>query len=121
VSCPLGELPLVDREVQGLVDAMIRPEQIQVHRPEPGASDRGGMATVTARTFYGPDSVLQLQLDAIPEPISARVLGHDAPTPGERAQLTVHGEVMAYPRPDSSAAPGESPERTALLTGPPSR
>jgi hypothetical protein len=121
MSCPLGDLPLVDREVHGLVDAMIRPEQIQVHRAEPSARDRAVMATVTARTFYGPDSVLQLQLDGMPEPISARVLGHDAPAPGERVELTVNGGVMAYPRSGSSAAPGESSERTALLTGPPSR
>ncbi|HSC03923.1 MAG TPA: ABC transporter ATP-binding protein [Solirubrobacteraceae bacterium] len=116
VSCPLGELPLVDREVGGPVDAMIRPEQIQVHPAEPGTSDRGVMATVTARTFYGPDSVLRLQLDGLPDSVSARVLGHDAPAPGERAQLTVSGEVMAYPRSGSSAAIGESSEPTALLT-----
>jgi iron(III) transport system ATP-binding protein len=116
MSSPLGELALIDREVHGLVDAMIRPEQIQVLGAEPGASDRGVMATVSAHTFYGPDSVLQLQLDGVPEPISARVLGHDAPAPGERVQLTVTGEVMAYPRSGSSVASAESPERTALLT-----
>ncbi|HET6870934.1 MAG TPA: ABC transporter ATP-binding protein [Solirubrobacteraceae bacterium] len=122
VSCPLGELALVDREVHGLVDAMIRPEQIRVHRPEPGEADRGVTATVSARTFYGPDSVLRLQLDGMPEPVSARVLGHDAPAPGERVHLTVSGEVMAYPRANSSAASDPaSSERTALLTGPPSR
>ncbi|MGN6868530.1 MAG: TOBE domain-containing protein, partial [Solirubrobacteraceae bacterium] len=121
VSCPLGELPLLDGSVQGLVDVMIRPEQVQIHRPEAGASHRGVMGTVSALTFYGPDSVLQLRLDGLPEPISARVLGHAAPAPGERIELTINGEVMAYPRPGSSASPGESSERTALLTVPPSR
>jgi iron(III) transport system ATP-binding protein len=121
VSCPLGELRLIDPEIEGLVDAMIRPEQIQVHRAEPGASDRGVMATVSARTFYGPDSVLQLKLDAVPEPISARVLGHDSPAPGERAKLTLSGEVMAYPRSGSSPVAGASSEPSALLTGSPHR
>ncbi|HKO28329.1 MAG TPA: ABC transporter ATP-binding protein, partial [Solirubrobacteraceae bacterium] len=115
MSSPLGELALIDREIKGLVDAMIRPEQIQVHPPEPGAIDRGVMATVSACTFYGPDSVLQLQLDGMPEPISARVLGHRAPVPGERVRLTVSGEVMAYPRSGSAATARESSERTALL------
>jgi iron(III) transport system ATP-binding protein len=79
------------------------------------------MATVSARTFYGPDSVLQLKLDAVPEPISARVLGHDSPAPGERAKLTLSGEVMAYPRSSSSAVAGASSEPNALLTGSPHR
>jgi iron(III) transport system ATP-binding protein len=119
VSCPLGELSLVDREVQGVVDVMIRPEQIQLRPAEDGT--RGVVATVSARTFYGPDSVLRLRLDGVAEPISARVLGHDAPAPGERAKLNVSGEVMAYPRADSSAVPGASSEPAALLTGSPSR
>ncbi len=121
VSCALGELTLIDRDLEGLVDAMLRPEQIQVHQAEPRASGRAVTATVKARTFYGPDSVLQLQLDGEPHPISARVLGHDAPAPGARAQLTVKGKVMAYPRAGSAAAPGESSEPTALLAGPSSR
>jgi iron(III) transport system ATP-binding protein len=121
VSCPLGELPLVDRDVEGLVDVMIRPEQVQIHRPEPDGSDREVVGTVSALTFYGPDSVLQLQLDGQPEPISARVLGHAAPAPGERIELAISGEVMAYARTGSSVDAQTSSERTALLTVPPSR
>jgi iron(III) transport system ATP-binding protein len=125
VSCPLGELRLIDRELRGLVDAMIRPEQIQVHRAEPGGREHGVIATVSARTFYGPDSVLRLQVDGLPDPISARVLGHDAPAPGERVALTVSGEAMAYPHPSSSAeaeaGAGAASEPAALLTGRPSR
>jgi iron(III) transport system ATP-binding protein len=114
MSSPLGELALIDREVHGLVDAMIRPEQIQVRRADPGA--RGVLATVIGRTFYGPDSVLALQLDGMPESISARVLGHDAPAPGARVRLTVSGDVTAYPRSGSAAAPAKPSEPTALLT-----
>ncbi len=119
VSCPLGDIPRVDREIQGQVDAMIRPEQIQVHPTDAAAP--GVTATVSARTFYGPDSVLQLQLDAMPEPISARVLGHDAPAPGARVKLSVTGEVMAYPRAGSAGHAVEPSESNALVTGSPSR
>ncbi len=121
VSCPLGELPLIDREVQGIVDVMIRPEQIQVHPAKPDARERGVTATIGARTFYGPDSVLQLRIDGLPDPISARVLGHDAFAPRERVALSVSGEVMAYPRLDAPADEGAPAERAALLTAPPAR
>jgi iron(III) transport system ATP-binding protein len=108
VSCPLGELSLVDRKVTGPVDTMIRPEQIQIRR----TGDHGAAATVRARTFYGPDSVVQLQLDDVPAPISARVLGHDVPAPGERVGVFVVGEVMAYPNPPS---PSEHTAADVLL------
>jgi iron(III) transport system ATP-binding protein len=126
VRCPLGDLPLIDREVTGPVETMIRPEQIHVHRAASGASawadGRGGVkATVSARTFYGPDSVVQLHLAGVQPPISARVLGHGAPATGERVELTVSGEVMAYPRPGTSADEDLSSEQAALLAGPPSR
>jgi iron(III) transport system ATP-binding protein len=115
VSCPLGDLPLIDREIDGLVEVMLRPEQIQVRGTEPaGARDRGVIARVGARTFYGPDSVLQLHVDGVPGPIGARVLGHDVPAPGERVELSVNGEVMAYPRLGSPADEGASSEPAAL-------
>jgi iron(III) transport system ATP-binding protein len=116
VSCPLGELPLVDRDVEGIVDAMIRPEQIQVH---PGSD--GVPATVRARTFYGPDSVVQLQLDGVPAPVSARVLGRDVPAPGEHVELSVVGEVMAYPRAASPSDDTAASDPAAILSAPTSR
>jgi iron(III) transport system ATP-binding protein len=116
VSCPLGELPLLDGEVEGIVDTMIRPEQIQLHR-----GGQGARATVRARTFYGPDSVLQLQLDGLPAPISARVLGHEVPAPGERVELSVVGEVMAYPRAASVPDDTAVSDPAAILSAPTSR
>jgi iron(III) transport system ATP-binding protein len=101
VSCALGDLPLIDRQIMGTVEAMIRPEQIQVGAsPGPaGASSPGpgAIATVIARTFYGSDTVVGLQLEGLPGRLSARTLSHDAPAPGERVELTVAGPVMAYP------------------------
>ena len=91
VRCPLGELPLINPGIEGPVETMIRPEQIRI-----GPAAEGVHATVSALTFYGADSVVQVRLDRVREPISTRVLGHDVPAPGERVELTVHGDVMAY-------------------------
>jgi iron(III) transport system ATP-binding protein len=120
VSCPLGELPLGDLEVQGFVEAMIRPEQIRIRAAEreAGGSDNRVIGHVTARTFYGPDSVVQLQLDGAPAPITARVLGHGAPAPGEHVELSVVGEVMAYPSRVAPPDAGGSSTRPPLLAGP---
>ena len=122
VACPLGDLPLLDRDVVGPVETMIRPEQIEIRRARTGALGSGGGATgiiaaVTARTFYGPDSVVHLQLDGVPAPISARILGHDVPEPGERVELAVVGEVVAYPGAPPVPVDNPSPEHAALYSG----
>jgi iron(III) transport system ATP-binding protein len=121
VSCPLGELALINPSLAGPVEAMVRPEQIQIHRVEPGAAAHGVMATVSAGTFYGPDSVLRLVVEGLPEPINARVLGHDVPAPGARVELSVCGEVMGYLRLGSRADEGTSSAQAALLAAPPAR
>jgi iron(III) transport system ATP-binding protein len=118
VSCPLGELALVDREIQGPVETMIRPEQIRLHEPERETARTG---RVSARAFYGPDSVVQVQLDGAPGPITARVLGRDAPAPGELVALSVDGPVMAYPLAVPSADAGGSSTSAAVLSSPASR
>jgi iron(III) transport system ATP-binding protein len=111
VRCALGELALIDRQIDGRVDVMIRPEQIQIRRAgtgvsASGAGDAGVIATVGTRTFfYGPDSVVELLVDGAPTMVSARVLGHDVPQPGERVEVRVVGQVMAYRDGDRSARP----------------
>jgi iron(III) transport system ATP-binding protein len=120
VSCPLGELGLVNREIEGAVETMIRPEQIEIGPAGTGAagSDATGShpnATVRERTFYGPDSIVLVELDQVPAPISARVLGDDVPAPGERVRLAVRGEVMAYPARGAGPGAGASSGRAAIL------
>ena len=115
VGCPLGELALVDREIQGPVETMIRPEQIRLREPERETALTG---RVSARAFYGPDSVVQVQLDGVPGPITARVLGRDAPAPGERVALCVDGPVMAYPLAVPPADAGGSSKSAAVLSSP---
>lgn len=122
VLCPLGELPLIDRDIEGPVETMIRPEQIQIRREREAGfassgAETGVIAAVSARTFYGPDSVIHVQLEGVQAPISARILGHDVPEPGERVELAVVGEAVAYPA--SALAPDDdgSPEHAALFSG----
>ncbi len=118
-SCALGELALIDAELRGPVEAMIRPEQIQIRVCR--GEHHGATATVRARTFYGPDSIVQLQLEGVPAPVSARVLGHDVPAPGEHVELSVVGEVMAYPRASPSSGDTAASDQAALLSAPTSR
>lgn len=102
VRCALGEITLVNPDIAGPVDAMIRPEQIQILRS--GAERRGVRATAVGHTFYGPDVVVQLELDGAPGTIGARTVGHDAPAQGEHVALAVSGPVMAYPIADDGAS-----------------
>jgi len=120
VICALGEIPLIDRRIEGPVDAMIRPEQIQFRR---ASSEREGTragahtptATAVARTFYGPDTVVRLELDGVEGCVRARTLGLEAPEPGERVELAVTGPVMAYA---TAATPDDaSPEPNPLRNG----
>lgn len=108
--CDLGWLKLSDPDVDGPVDVMIRPEQIQVAVQEQDAPDRidDGRccdAYVEAVVFYGHDARLDLRLERAPasEPgrnveVYARVPGYRAPAVGTRVRLSVDGEVAAYPR-----------------------
>jgi iron(III) transport system ATP-binding protein len=116
VTCALGDLPLIDSDIEGRVETMIRPEQIRIYRSHTPVSGVG--ATVVGRTFYGPDSVVQLRLGDLPAPISARVLGDEVPEPGERVEVTVLGAVMAYPSPAAPPEFGASPNAGVVLSTP---
>jgi iron(III) transport system ATP-binding protein len=98
VNTALGELTLIDPGLHGRVDVMIRPEQIELHERSGGGSPRAVAKTLSS-TFYGPDTVveLELELENHAEPITARVLGgRTAPAPGTAVELAVAGPVMAY-------------------------
>jgi iron(III) transport system ATP-binding protein len=113
VATALGELALIDQRVHGRVDVMIRPEQIELHAAgSPSWPDaRAAAAKTIGATFYGPDTVVALELEGQATPITARVLGgREAPAPGTTVWLTVSGPVMAYvadAAPSSEAADGE--------------
>ncbi len=92
VSCSLGTLPVRGTMEEGTVRVMIRPEQIRVT-----TNGDGVPATVVGRSFFGPDTVLRLEL-ADGAPVSARLLGEALPegerggaAPGRRAGGGVPG------------------------------
>jgi iron(III) transport system ATP-binding protein len=116
VTCALGELPLIDKGMEGPVETMIRPEQIQMHRPETAGT--GAIARVTERTFYGSDSVVQLGLRDLPAVITARALGRGVAEPGESVELTVVGDVMAYPAQPSPPDRDATGDRGELVSTP---
>ncbi|SDD78732.1 ABC transporter ATP-binding protein [Paraburkholderia lycopersici] len=97
--CALGALRIQNglHAEDGLVDVMLRPEQIDV-RPEAGQRDGTLGAVVRNITFHGQDAALTLQLIDADATVRARVPGYRTPREGERVRLAVGGEVSVYPR-----------------------
>ncbi len=97
VACALGDLKLDASAPEGEVEAMIRPEQIRL---SPIVEATGARAQVMAVTFFGHDAEVRLSLSGADPPValSARVLGHACPRPGDWVAVQVAGEVVAYPR-----------------------
>ena len=82
VACALGELKLDGSAPEGEVEAMIRPEQIRLSSIGEATEAR---AQVMAVTFFGHDAEVRLSLSGAEPPValSARVLGHACPRPGD--------------------------------------
>ncbi|MFD6139474.1 ABC transporter ATP-binding protein [Promicromonospora sp. NPDC060271] len=108
VTCLLGTLPVHGSAVHGDgdgkgdvdVDVMIRPEQLALTEPGGGRLD----AMVRSVAYFGHDAVVELDLaddgsgDGFHGPLRSRVLGVDAPAPGELVGVRVTGRVRALPR-----------------------
>jgi iron(III) transport system ATP-binding protein len=91
VNCDLGRLAVRGATEEGSVRVMIRPEQIRVN----GTGD-GVPATVVGRSFFGPETVLRLEL-ATGVHVSARVLGDSTPADRSQVWLDVDGPVSVFP------------------------
>jgi iron(III) transport system ATP-binding protein len=91
VACGLGTLAVRGSMESGAVSVMIRPEQIRVTTNGDGVAAR-----VVARSFFGPDTVLRLELPG-GDAVSARVLGEAVPAPGDQVHLRVDGPVAVFP------------------------
>jgi iron(III) transport system ATP-binding protein len=93
------------------VTVLIRPEQIRLVPPQPGAS----AARVSEAHYHGHDALIMVQPDEAAEPsggdgagtpgtagpgrngvLHVRVTGSDLPAPGDRVGLEVHGPVVAW-------------------------
>jgi iron(III) transport system ATP-binding protein len=95
VVCTFGTLRVRGEARAGTVEVMIRPEQIRVERM---ASEGGVAARVIGQSFYGAETVLQLELaDGSATRVSARTF--DGPGADANAEVTlhVHGPVATYP------------------------
>ena len=105
VSTPLGTLPVVGADVSGAVDVALRPEQVVL-----GTSlDGTHRARVDTVDYFGHDALVRLALPAGPGSpeavVLSRVVGDDAPLPGQHVEVSVRGPVLAFPHTEGVTAP----------------
>jgi iron(III) transport system ATP-binding protein len=94
VVCTFGTLRVRGEAVEGPVQVMIRPEQIQV---EPAAAADGVAARVVGQSFHGPETVLRLTLaDRAGTAVTARTFDGAGVAPGDEVRLLVSGPVAVY-------------------------
>jgi iron(III) transport system ATP-binding protein len=102
VTCALGTLPLRGEPVEGPVQVMIRPEQIRV---DPRRSGRGVTARIVGESFYGPETVLRLELtEGSALPVTARLFDGTGVGAGDQVELFVDGLVTVYDDADGASA-----------------
>ncbi|MFC8796653.1 ABC transporter ATP-binding protein [Promicromonospora sp. NPDC057138] len=96
VTCRLGTLAVHGPAADGDVDVMIRPEQLTLTRPGAGHLD----AVVRDVDYFGHDALVELDTaaDESRDLLRSRVLGLDAPAPGELVGVSVVGPVRTFPR-----------------------
>jgi iron(III) transport system ATP-binding protein len=93
--CILGALPYeqasADAVADGRARVLLRPEQLRLSAPEPGAP----VARVRSVDFYGHDSRVWLDL---PDggTVSARLDGVDLPDAGDDVAISVRGTALAF-------------------------
>jgi len=106
VVCSFGTLPVRGSTLEGAVDVMIRPEQIRLERgAAPQPNGRGVAARVLGGSYYGPDTVLRLELaDGSGTLVTARTYDEVVDAPGDEVTLMVAGAVAVY-TPERAAAP----------------
>jgi iron(III) transport system ATP-binding protein len=95
VLCTFGTLRVRGEARAGTVEVMIRPEQIRVERT---AGEGGVAARVIGQSFYGAETVLQLELaDGSATRVSARTFDGAVADADAEVTLHVHGPVATYP------------------------
>jgi iron(III) transport system ATP-binding protein len=92
VTCALGTLS-VRGKGEGTVQVMVRPEQIKI---EQGRAGRGTAAWVVAQSFYGPETLLRLELDGSRTAVTARTFDGAGVQVGDEVELVVEGPVAVY-------------------------
>jgi iron(III) transport system ATP-binding protein len=99
VACTFGTLDVRGEAAAGAVQVMIRPEQIRVLR----TADGGGVAArVVGFTFYGPETVVHMELaDGSATAVTARTFDGAGAETGDAVRLLVDGPVVTYPAEDA--------------------
>ena len=100
VTCALGTLS-VHGEGEGAVQVMIRPEQIKI---EHGRGGRGTAARVAAQSFYGPETMVHLELAGSRTAVAARTFDGAGVAVGDEVELVVEGAVAVYETSPRTAA-----------------
>jgi iron(III) transport system ATP-binding protein len=85
----------IDAARYGAGIALVRPEQITIHRsPAP----RGTPGTVVGQQFHGHDSIVTVQPSRPgSDPVRARVLGSGTYSPGTLVHLQASGKTVTWP------------------------
>ncbi|AXH98058.1 ABC transporter ATP-binding protein [Ornithinimicrobium avium] len=93
--CALGNLQTAGFVTRGAVEALLRPEQLQIVPPGTGSVD----ARVRSVTFFGHDSVADLELvSGVPvNGLRARTVGLRLPEVGDVVGINVVGPVRVFP------------------------
>ncbi|MEO5609153.1 MAG: ABC transporter ATP-binding protein [Ornithinibacter sp.] len=105
----LGTLPVVGAGATGAVDVGLRPEQLVL-----GPASEGTVAAVVdAVDYFGHDALVRLVLTQGPDApgatgatgatVLSRVVGDDAPTPGDVVGVRVRGPVQVFAHPNGAA------------------
>lgn len=90
VTCELGRLPAQSFQ-NGAVEILVRPEELHLV-PNPA-----GPGQVVDRYYFGHDQLVWVRLDS-GTLLQSRLLGSAGDfSPGQRVELQVHDNVMAYP------------------------
>jgi iron(III) transport system ATP-binding protein len=118
VTCALGEIDVRDGASDGPVEAMIRPEQVELVRAGDGGAS-GVRAKILEHTYYGPDTVVRLALESEPDTVvRARTFAEEIPAAGETVGLRVRGPVVVYPVGTQAREPAsQSAEPAARANG----
>jgi len=95
VECELGRFS-VDPGFRGPAELVIRPESVAVGAGPSPLGLAGAEGVVTARTFYGHDQLVRVELDSGLS-LRSRRLGFPAWHPGDRVKIWIDGPVNVLP------------------------
>ena len=116
VSCELGAFHTASK-LEGEVDVLLRPEAVAIDSGSPMTSAETLKATVTARTFYGHDQLLDIELPS-GTVIRSRRLSWPAWHPDDSVRVWLDGPANVLPRRAESGRAGAGSASAPVPTEP---